>query len=378
MSDTIQIQLGSSKNVNAINVDQSINMGLNASPKELLSYNESSVIDVSNLFDAERQESEVYRVYGRIDFMSIINGLKKQYKVISDFFTPPRLGDELSGATKNLLTSFDIYLCYPSTGNTVVSTETIIRDYVVVSKLENVEVFKAGFSRNLFFNYVYSFDFNIDFNVEGYLDSFGKPIDKFYLFFNYRPSVNGNFVAETVKRKVFGSSPISLPYQTYNIGDVITGDFVNYVNTNFQEELIEEMEYYVTFPYDINSLQFKYQPFIPIKVRDFNDEIVSANISGGTESDLTIPYYAIKIDNDGNVIWKDILVNGYIDPISGNGVDYPFINKRHYIFNTIVLPLKPDLTHGNTNTVFTEIKFGGNNTLYNKPSSSLNSLGDKC
>lgn len=387
MSDTIQIQLGRAKNVDAINVDQNINIEFKSSPKEILSYNESSVIDVASLFDTERQESEVYRVYGRIDFMSIINGVKREYGEIKDFFTPLRLGDELNQITKNLLTSFDIYLCYPSTGNTVISGNSygnFIRDYVVISKLQNVEVYKAGFSRNLFFNYIYSFDFNIDFNIEGLVDSFGKPINRFYLFFNFKGDENEFGENETITKKTYSGNPyFSYPLKTvYNTGDLITGDLVNYVNSNFEEDLVEKMEYYPHYQYregmTNKHLQFKYFPFTEIKVRDFNDNISTGNITGGTEIDLNIPSYAISVDNKGNYIWKDILANGYIDSISGAGVDYPFINKRHYIFNTIVLGLKPDMNNANTNLVFSTIKFGGNNRLYNKPSSDVNALGNKC
>lgn len=387
MSDTIQIQLGSAKNVDAINVDQNINIEFKSAPKEILSYNESSVIDVASLFDTERQESEVYRVYGRIDFMSIINGLKREYGEIKDFFTPPRLGDELTQITKNLLTSFDIYLCYPSTGNTIITGNpygNFIRDYVVISKLQNIEVYKAGFSRNIFFNYIYAFDFNVDFNIEGLIDSFGKPINRFYLYFNFKADENIHGANETISVKTYLANPyFTRPLKTtYTTGDLITGDLVNYVNSNFEEDLVEKMEYYPRYQYldgmTNKHLQFKYFPFVEVKVRDFNDEISSGNITGGTEIDLNIPSYAISVDNKGNYIWKDILANGYIDSISGAGVDYPFINKRHYIFNTIVLGLKPDMNDANTNTVFSTIKFGNNNTLYNKPSSDVNALGNKC
>lgn len=379
MSDVVQIQLGSAKNVNSVNVDQNLNIGLESSVKELLSYNESSVIDVSRLFEAERQESEVYRVYGRIDFMSVINGLSKQYTELTDFFKTPRLGDELSGLTKNIVNSFDIYLCYPSNNKTYISPETYVRNYVVVSKLDNFEIYKAGYSRNIFANYIYAFDFNIDFNIEGYLDAFGKPITRFYMYFKYKTALNGASVAEIINSGY--TSPIgSLSPTPITIGTEIKGDIVNYVNTNYEEtvEANGRVQHFVTFPYDVDSLRFKYYPFIEIKVRDFNDEIVSANISGGTESDLTIPYYAIPIDSDGNYIWKELLVNGYIDPITGKGVDYPFLNKRHYIFNRIVVSMKPDLNHSNTENVFSEINFAANQNLFVKPSTDLNALGNKC
>lgn len=382
MSESLIIQLGLSKNKTAVNVDQSISIELKDSKKEILSYNESSVIDVANLFELERQESETYRIYGKIDFISIINGLKKNYKVINDFFTPPRLGDELDGATKNLPFCFDLYLCYPSSGKTSLGGNDYVRNYVIASKLMNSEMFKSGFGRNIYFNYTYSFDFNIDFNVEEYLDAFGKPITELYLFFVYKIKNNGDGNTESYVQKNWDGTLSTITYNPvgYNVGTELVGDKVSYELLNFTETLEEKMTYIINFPYETGSklLQFKYNPFIPIKIRDFGDELITANVSGGTENDLNIPWYAIPIDNQGNRIWKDILPNGYIDPITGAGVDYPFINKRHYVFNTITLPLIPNMDHSHTNTVFSNIKFGPNSKINTKPNSGLNGLGNRC
>lgn len=375
-----KIQLGKAKNVNAVNVDQNMNVNLRNSTREILSFNESSAIDVSALFNSERQASESYRIYGRIDFVSIINGLRNNYTQISDFFIPLRLGDEKLGVTKNILKSFDIYLCYPLTATTV-SPETFIRNYTVMTKLQDIEVYRAGYSTNIFYNGVYEFDFNLDFDVNGILDAFGKPINNFYLFFNYKPSVNGLSVPETVFRDTLTGvtgTTFPVPYVVHNPGDVIVGDLVNYVNIDFEEVLQEQMNYYVNFPYGGLELQFKYNPFVPINIRDFSDEISHGNLTGGTETDLEIPSYAIPIDDKGNVIWKEILDNGYIDPITGNGVDFPFLNQRHYVFNTIILPMTPNMNHPNSGAVFNDIHFNTNTGVYTKPKGSLNKLGNKC
>ena len=67
MDQKYQIQLGEKKNVNAVNVDQNILLNFKTNQKEILSYNESSVIDVADLFYSERQNTEIYRIYGKID-----------------------------------------------------------------------------------------------------------------------------------------------------------------------------------------------------------------------------------------------------------------------------------------------------------------------
>jgi hypothetical protein len=388
MDENLIIQLGSKKNLSAVDVDQNINIELTNSSMEILSYNESSIIDVAQLFDQERQESETYRIYGKIDFLSIINGLKTGYTAIEDFFTPPRLGDELGGLTKNLPYSFDVYLCYPSINNTFISGETYIRNYVVASKLVNSEVFKAGFGRNVYFNYTYTYDFNIDFSTEEYYDSFGFPINELYLHFVYKVKNNGNGDAETYKYYNWINNTYQNVIYTggtmvsgYTIGQVLMGDVINYELLNFSQTVEKRMTNVITFPYGAgnDTLQFKYNSFVPIKIRDFGDEVITANKTGGTENDFTIPFYATLIpDGNSNYVWRDILPNGYIDPITGAGVDYPFINKRHYVFTNITLPLVPDLDDSNTNNVFSNIKFGPNSKLNTKPNSSLNGLGNRC
>jgi hypothetical protein len=375
----IEIQLGSKKNVNAVNVDQNINIELKNSTSDILSYDESNVISVSQLFNSERQESESYRVYGAINFLSIINGIKKSYSELTNFFTPPRLGDELNGLTKNLPYCFDLYLCYPL-NNAQISGETFIRNYTVITKLNNAEIYKSGFASTIYYNNQYCYDFNIDFDLYGILDSFKKPVTNLYLFLNYKPTSNGASQLETVLRKNYTGTTVSVPYVQYNQGDIVTGDLVNYVNLNFEETLSEQMEYYVNFPYDTGSLQFKYNPFINIKIKDYSDEISYGNLTGGTETDLNIPSYATPIDNSGNVIWKIILENGYIDPINGKGVDFPFVNKRHYVFNVTTFPLRPNLNDPATELIFNDINFNTNTGQYVKPTTkgSLNNLGNKC
>lgn len=382
MNDQLIIQFGASKNKSAVLVDQNITISLQSNNNNILSYNESSVVDVGSLFDKERQASEIFRIFGRIDFISIVNGLRKNYKEITDIFTPARLGEELSGTTKNLPYSFDMYLCYPSSGHTFISGDTYIRNYVIASKLMNSEIFKSGFGRNIYFNYNYCFNFNSDFNVKGYLDSFNKPITELYLFFVYKVRTNGDGDQEIFYRLDWNGTLTPITYNPvgYPIGTVLTGDKVTYELLNFTEELVDRITYKIDFPYDNGTkvMRFKYNPFIPIKIRDFGDEVITANISGGTENDLNILWYAISIDNNGNYIWRDILPMGYIDPITLKGIDPPFINKRHYIFNAITLPLVPDTTHSNTANVFSNIKFGPNSKINTKPNSSLNTLGNRC
>lgn len=382
MNEPIQIQLGSSRSVNSINVDEFVNIELQNNEATILPYSQSSVINVAEIFDNERQASLNYRVYGDIDFLSVVNGLLKTYTKVSDFFTRPLIGSEQKGLTRNLLNCFDIYLCKLSTGHTAYSSQSLYNTgYEILTNLSDIEIYNSGYAKNIFNDQKYSFNFNRDFDITDMVDSFGKPVMNFYLFFNFKPSGS-----EVVSKRFFSPAPYGIPdqpitFQTYSAGDIVDGDLVFYEKANFEEVLLERQQYFVTFPvedFGINVLQFKYYPFVPIKLRDFSDVIVSANISGTSLNDTEIPSYAVSIDNDGNYIWKNILENGYIDPISDLGVNHPFVNNTHYVFSNVILDLIPDLDNVYTETAFTNIKFGPNTLINSRPLTSLNNLGTKC
>lgn len=396
MSGSVQIQLGNSKFVDSVNSDGFVSTNLSTPSVEILPYDETSTINVAQLFNDERQASEIYRFYGSINFMSLVNGLKLNYKEVDDFFKRPAIGIEMSGLTRNILNTFDVYLCRPlgnkfdgntviQSGNTKVNSTIYQLKYEVLSNINNFEIYKSGFAKNIYFDQVYSYHFSIDADLLGQTDSFNKPITKMYLYFKFRPSTNKNGVVETISRNIYASNnPVNrvpVPYEVHEPGDIIGGDWVYYIPTNFDEIEMKKLEYYVKFVCSGSSgtgLSFKYQPFFEINVREYGDEIISGNISGTSEIDREIPYYAVKIDNHGNYIWKDILQNGYIDPITNKGVNFPFVNKRHYIFNNIVLKLTTDLLDTNTSTVFSTIKFGPNSLRFVKPLSDLNNLGERC
>jgi len=100
-----------------------------------------------------------------------------------------------------------------------------------------------------------------------------------------------------------------------------------------------------------------------------------------------IPDYAKMIEADGKYVWRDILPQGYIDPITNLGVDYPFFNKRRYLFEAIVFDVPPNLTtdtltkHQNTLDVFDEIKYYNSATTIDLTPNSeddLDNIGKPC
>ena len=391
-----KIQLGENQNVNAINVENNIKFNLSTTRKKITEYDVRNVIDVTTIFDIERENNEIYRIHGEIEYLSLTNNLPVNYSAVTNFFSiaNPSL------SRRNIISDFKFYLvkAIPPSGYTLSDGITTSngyvsyannryrRDYQIIATPTHFDIYKAGFSRNIFDEQQYAFNFNIDFDITDDVDGLGFPLTEIYLYAEYQPTTNGYGTNETLGRTSYSASGDSVGFISYvpstlNIGDVIIGDVVTYSATTFEETLYNRMQYQITIPYGAPPSYFKllYNPFIPIKLRVFSDDLERVN-TGTTSNDelASIPNYAISIDGDGNVVWRDLLQKGFIDPLTDIGVDYPFINNRHYVFNNIVLSLTPNMNDLPTSVLFTDIQFNTNQTISNEPTNSVENLAKKC
>lgn len=380
--DEKRIQIQQSKNVNSVNIDQFDQVYLESNRKNLEVYDIIESVNVSDQFETERQNTLNFKIYGGVEYFSMINNVVTNYKVLEDFFSK----QIRNGATKTITNSFDIYLVKPYTAYTQVNTTKFVKQYQVVATLTDLDIIDAGFSRNVFFEKKNILMFSKAFETYDLLDGFGKPLTEFYLYFNYKSSTNGFGVAESVMRKNYDPSSdettftkVSLPYITYSVGDIVYGELVNYIKTDFSETLLNEQEYFVTIPYDsvTKNIVLKYDPFIKIKIRDFGSEIITQNLSA-TTVEIQIPSYAVLIDSEGNYVWKDLLDFGYVDPLDLLGVNFPFVNGTHYVHDNYILAMEPDMTDTNTNTVFGDIHFSQNQLLNALPTTGLLNAGSLC
>jgi hypothetical protein len=98
------------------------------------------------------------------------------------------------------------------------------------------------------------------------------------------------------------------------------------------------------------NFKFKYNPIKTITIKKYSSYFEIGNILI-TDN---IPSYAIKLD-EYNYIWRDLLDVGIFED-NGNGIDYPFINNSHYLFNKINLEIIPDLSNNNTYKLFKTLK----------------------
>jgi hypothetical protein len=396
MDESFEILLNSAKNIASVDVDTFEKIELTNKTSEILEYEVKNALSATEIFDAEREANPVYRIYGRVEYLSLLNGLKQNYKYLSDFFL------QQTTNIKNIFNSFDFYLVRPASSgytNIMNGTGTTIywtRFFEVIATPQDFELYNAGFTTNVYGDQVYAFNFNKDFDVTTYVDNFGFPPTELYLYAIYKVEELGQISprSETMSGTTWSwgnqglvetkSPALYNPSFPFAVGDMILGDLIEYGKSIFLQSEVAEQKYYIKTPYSgttapiARSLIWKYNPFIPFKLRYFSESLSRANT--GTTSyaqSISIPYYATSIGN-GNYVWRDILPQGYFDPLTDQGVDYPFVNKKRYLFAPIVLEISPDLNDAGTLDAFNEIRYPSPTILNTKPISDLNDIGKPC
>jgi hypothetical protein len=390
MDQKLQILLGSAQNIASVDVDNYQKLEILNKTGQIIEYDIRNALSATEIFDAEREANPIYRIYGRIEYMSLLNGLSNTYNHVSDFFVN-------TGGTnvKTIFNSFKFYLLKATTGYTHItggsSTIDYVRYFEVIATPNDFEIYNAGYSNNVYGEQTYAFNFNKDFDITPYADAFGFPATELYLFPQYQVGKNGNSpqLTETMSGTSWGTNGIehkvlfTSPLPALNIGDRVYGDLIEYSKSEFFQNQLSPQIYYISTPYKDGAqqkyLQWKYIPFIPFTLRYFNDALNNAN-TGTTsyEQQITIPYYATDLGN-GNFVWKDILQQGFIDPVTNQGVDYPFVNMRRYLFSAIILDVSPNLNDANTLQVFTQIQFGPPTIMNTAPQAdNLSNIGKPC
>ena len=321
----MKILLNSKKNIASVNVDTYQKLEISNTVSELTEYDIRNALSATEVFDAEREANDIYRIYGRIEYLSLLNGMKSNYTALSNFFLP-----QVTGNTKNIFNSFKFYLVKAaSSGYTKITGNSTqyVRYFDVIANPSSFELFNAGYTTNVYGDQIYSFCFNQDFDVTPYIDAFKFPATELFLYAKYVPSTNGANppIAETFSGTSWGvtgvAHKVQLTQNTINVGDRIYGDLIEYSKPLFFQTQLSPQTYYISTPYfpagsAISSrLQWKYNPFIPFRLRYFSDSLNEVNTGSTTyEQQISIPFYATNL-GDGNFVWKDILPQGFIDPL---------------------------------------------------------------
>ena len=382
----MEILLNSLKNVHSVNVDNYEKFELIRKVGAINEYDIRNILSATEIYNAEREAYEDYRIYGKIEYMSLLNGLKLNYSQFSDFFNPQTTNN------KNVLNSFNFYLVKPAvSGYTHVSGSssiTYVRYFQVIATPNDFEIFPAGFANNVYGEQAYAFNFNKDFDVSGLLDNFNFPLTELFLYAQYIPSTSP---VEILSGVTWSPTAVPIPFSFAPItlinGEIVQstfgvkiGDLIEYSKEDFLQVQATPQTFKIITPYNAGRLVWKYNPFISFQLRYFSSDLNQVN-TGSTSYDQTtaIPYYATKIDNFGNFVWRDILPQGYFDPTTDLGVDYPFVNQKRYLFSNVILDITPDLNDPATLAAFSEIWFSRYATsLKITPISNINNIGKPC
>lgn len=377
MNENIKILLNSKKNINSVNLDSNNKILLSNNQTELTEYDINNIINATQVFDIERESTNIYRIYSGIEYLSLLNGVDINYSEFIDFFKPNNNSNILG---KSIFNSFDFYLVKPSNDFENIINNIFIRKFEVIAVNNDIDIFNAGFSKNIFNEQKYILNLNKDIDITDYYDYFGFPCTELYLFVVYKPNNN-----EIIYQRQYDSNNYQIneiQYNTYNIGDLIYGDLISYNENDFKQDIKLEQMHYIDTPCMFNNVEnivrWSYNPFIPIKLRYFSDEVQRVNKNTSLyEQAISIPSYAINIGDD-NYVWRKILPQGFIDPLTGVGNNCPFVNKKRYLFENLKLIIKPDLTHENTELLFNNIIFSEPTISNVIPISDINNMNLPC
>jgi len=378
------------KNLNSVNKDIDIKISLHNNEYQFNEFNLNTVIDSSEVFNSERQSTPIYRIHGRIEFLSLLNGLKKDYNKLEDFFL------QQNNNSKNIFDSFKIYLVKPSTilYEKIPLTNYYKRSFEVIAEPKHFNIFNSGFSKTIFNQQQYSFVLNIDVDLRDAYDWFNFPINEIYMFVQYYNKPNTKQI-EKLYSTVWNRNHnigdrVSNNKSDFNVGDIlqtennyIISDIVKYDKNNYTQNITTNQTFYIETPYFENNIEknivWKYNPLIPLKLRYLSAYKYEVDLNNPLY-DLTdnIPEHATKI-NENVFVWRNILPENSLDALTGDGNNLPFVNNKRYFFKSAILNIKPDLNDENTYNIFNEINFTTNPQVTAiLPNNNMNDFGKPC
>jgi|694.fasta_scaffold06555_8 hypothetical protein len=131
-------------------------------------------------------------------------------------------------------------------------------------------------------------------------------------------------------------------------GDLLNGDLCEWNDITQTETVLSDCYHKFVFNQEIfnigsslqNPLGYYYKPFFPLQIKDYGDYIEEgdpATVDG-------VPSYAFFSQYLNRFLWRDIYPYGYVDS-DGNGVNFPFMNGRHYPYDNFIFRIIPEGTN---------------------------------
>ncbi len=133
-------------------------------------------------------------------------------------------------------------------------------------------------------------------------------------------------------------------------GDIVDGDYCEWNDLEQTERTISTLYHKFKFNPKVfnirgntvstdNLFGYYYQPHHKLTTRVYSDYVESAD-----PSVIDIPDYSFFNTTQQEFIWRDIYTYGYFDS-DGRGVDYPFLNGKHYPTMNSIFRIIPEGTN---------------------------------
>jgi hypothetical protein len=285
-----------------------------------------------------------------------------------------------------------------------------VKQYKVLTNLEDVAITKAGFERNVFAenkkleyssitpnnvtrvsqkNSSNSYDAtsNYDLNFLGYYDNQKRPLNEISLtiinkgysgYFNqplngvglkqgweFNLSKNVNPWWDLNNQKSNTNIPVSAYTLTsgatktfyYNSdlkeGDVIDGDFCEWNDYEQVERVVSSYYHKIKYNQSVfqttNNFSTNTPGFYYKPHNHMTLRVFSDYVETANLGQIDdVPSWAFYSTADQQFRWRDLYTYGFIDNL-GRGVDYPFLNTSHYPYTQVIFRLIPEGINYNEN-----------------------------
>jgi hypothetical protein len=135
--------------------------------------------------------------------------------------------------------------------------------------------------------------------------------------------------------------------QLLTTGDTMDGDYCEWNNYEQLERVVSTYQHKIKYNQNwfkldndlpvSNQPGYFYQPHNPIQISAFSDYVEE----GSGVNVVGIPDYAYYSTLSALFRWRDKYPYGYIDT-DGIGVDYPFLNGKHYPYENTIFRITPE------------------------------------
>lgn len=340
-----------------------------------LMYNNSNIFQVVSLGDSGFGSDEyIFNIYN-IGYIGTIfnNGVTGTFKrVINESNLNETKSKYYVRVHKILTNAEDAVLVKSGFEQNVYNTKTKFETAVLTPNGVSRSSIKEG-------GQAYTLSFNVDIDVQPLRDNQNRPISELYFttiwkgYFGWTKKLkqgwtfniplnnlipnpwwevsnvlsNTNIVTNTYNSLTI---PIIGPFiynENLKPGDLIDGDYCEWNDYEQTERVISRYNQKITFNQSHFSLNtdapqsnqfgYFYTPHDPIVIRKYSTYIEE----GDPLKVINIPDYAFYSNLSNSFRWRDLYPYGFVDN-DGVGIEYPFINGKHYPFVNTIFRIIPE------------------------------------